>query len=159
MEDMKNSVDAGCYCKDGECGCSADEAKNEVGSAIHAHKETQVEKVDQDTGATYMPAVDIIDNEKEALLLLDVPGVLEGDVDLTLEKSILTIKARPQEKLFEGRELLYSEYGIGDYRRSFSLTEDIDADGITASMKDGVLKVRLPKRAPVTKKISVGANA
>lgn len=147
MEDVKNTVDR----RPGdECGQTS-------ACGIHPHGETQVEKVDHDV-ATYMPAVDIIDDESEALLLLDLPGVLESDVDLTLEKSVLTIRARPKEKMFEGKELIYSEYGIGDYRRSFSLTDDIDVDGIAASMKDGVLRVRLPKRAPVTKKISVGGK-
>lgn len=109
-----------------------------------------------DPGRAYMPAVDIIDNEKDTLLVLDMPGVEDSGVDLTLEKNILTIHAKPVDIDTAGKELVYSEYGIGDYRRSFSLSEEVDRENITASLKDGVLRIKLPKSAPVTKKINVG---
>lgn len=109
-------------------------------------------------GRAYVPAVDIIDNAKETLLVLDMPGVEDSGVDLTLEKNILTIHAKPADLDAGGKELVYSEYGIGDYRRSFSLSEEVDRDNITASLKEGVLKITLPKTAPVTKKIGVGQS-
>lgn len=109
-----------------------------------------------DAERAYIPAVDIVDNDNETLLVLDMPGVNQGNIDLTLEKSVLTIEAKPAAEAFEGKNLVYSEYGVGDFRRAFSLSEDIDRDNITASLKDGVLTVKLIKTAPVTKKISVG---
>ena len=134
-------------------GCSG----NAKDAQIEKVRETEVER-GADPERAYVPAVDIIDNESDTLLLLDMPGVEDSGVDLTLEKNILTIHAAPAAAAYEGKNLVYSEYGVGDYRRSFSLSEEVDRDGITASLKDGVLKVRLPKMAPVTKKIAVGSH-
>ncbi len=103
----------------------------------------------------YIPAVDLIDSDSEVLLIADVPGVPEGGVDLSIEKNILTLTATPSDGVIAGKKLEYSEYGVGEYRRSFSLSEEVDKDRISATLKDGVLRVRLPKTAPVTKKISV----
>lgn len=106
----------------------------------------------------YVPAVDLIDGEKEVVLIADVPGVPEGNVDLTIEKNILTLTAVPEDGVIAGKRLAYSEYGVGEYRRSFALSEEVDKDNITATLKDGVLRVVLPKSAPVTKKISVATS-
>lgn len=106
----------------------------------------------------YMPAVDIIDAENETTLVLDMPGVDCDSVDITVEKNILTIKGKPIEDTFEGKTLVYSEYGVGDFERSFTLSEDLSRDGIAATMKDGVLQVKLPKAKPVAKKIEVGVS-
>lgn len=106
----------------------------------------------------YMPSADVIDSDNETLVILDMPGVSCDDVELTLEKNILTIEAVPADQSFAGKSLVYSEYGVGDFRRSFSLSEDINRDDISASMKNGVLTVKLSKIAPVTKKINVGSH-
>lgn len=134
------------------CGCGAsDEGKIEKVQKAEVERQSEPERA-------YVPAVDIIDSEKETVLVIDIPGVEDKNVDLSVEKSILTIHAKPVPEAFEGKTLVYSEYGVGDYRRSFSLSDDISRDGITASIKDGVLEVRLPKSAPVTKKIAVGSH-
>lgn len=132
-------------------GCSGDKSDTQV-------QQVQNAEVEQKTAPAraYVPAVDIVDNDKDTLLILDMPGVVESGVDLSLEKNILTIHAKPVESTHEGKELVYSEYGEGDYKRSFSISEEVDRDNITASLKDGVLRVRLPKTTPVTKKIAVG---
>lgn len=106
----------------------------------------------------YMPSADVIDGESETLVILDMPGVSGDDVELTLEKNILTIEAVPAAQAFPGKNLVYSEYGVGDFRRSFSLSEDINRDGISASMKNGVLTVKLSKIVPVARKIAVGTH-
>lgn len=104
---------------------------------------------------TYVPAVDVIEGEGSVRIFADVPGVSEGGVELTVEKSVLTLTARPGEGEFGGKKLAYSEYGVGEYRCSFALSEEIDKEGISASLRDGVLMVELPKRAPISKKIAV----
>lgn len=106
----------------------------------------------------YVPSVDIIDNEKETMLLADMPGVDCDNIDITLEKNILTIKGKPVPEEYPGRSLAYSEYGVGDFQRSFTITEEVDRDGINASMTDGVLTVKIPKMALATKKIAVSMN-
>jgi HSP20 family protein len=101
------------------------------------------------------PATDIVASETEIILALDIPGVRENGIDVTVEKSILTVRAVPVPRDAGGRRLLYAECGTGEYRRSFSLPEDADKENISASLKDGVLRVRLPKIAPATRKITV----
>lgn len=108
-----------------------------------------------ETRKAYVPSVDIIDNDNETTLLADMPGVDCDNIDITLEKDILTIKGKPNTEEYPGRSLAYSEYGIGDFQRSFSITDDVDRDGISASVIDGVLTVKIPKTTPTTKKIAV----
>lgn len=118
-------------------------------------EKTEVER--QAPRRAYAPAVDIVENENGVSLIVDIPGVPEGGVDLTIEKNVLTLSAVPADGVIAGKKLEYSEYGVGEYRRSFVLSEDIDRDGISAGLKNGVLRIELPKSAPVTKKISVGS--
>lgn len=128
------------------CGCAA-EAKIE---------KTVAER--QAPRRAYVPAVDLVEGESDVNLIVDVPGVPEGGVDLTIEKNILTLSAVPADGVIAGKKLAYSEYGVGEYRRSFALSDEVDRDGITASLKNGVLRITLPKTAPVTKKINIASN-
>ncbi len=105
----------------------------------------------------YMPAVDVIENEKESVLFADMPGVEQANIDITIEKSILTIKGKPTYPEFSGYEPVYSEYGIGDFERSFTLSDAVDKDNISATIKDGVLTLRLPKASPKTRKVEVAS--
>lgn len=126
-----------------------------AGQEVHNPEKVEAKKTEP--GRTYVPSVDIIDNADETAVILDMPGVQDSDVELTLEKNILTIEATPAEQTCEGKDLVYSEYGVGEFKRSFSLTDDIDKDNISATLKDGVLTVKMKKVAPVTRKISVGS--
>lgn len=109
--------------------------------------------------ASFLPAVDIVDGESETVLFMDVPGVDKDGVDISIDQDIMTIRAKPAEdKEFAGCELVYAEYRVGDYKRSFSLSENVNRDGIKAVVRDGVLQITLPKQAPVTKKITVSAS-
>ena len=94
---------------------------------------------------TYRPQVDVHETEDRYVLVADVPGSAEGDIDLTLEKDVLTLYAKVAEPQFEGFEAQWRGYGVGDWKRSFRLSEAVDREGIDASVKDGVLRVTLPK--------------
>jgi HSP20 family molecular chaperone IbpA len=108
----------------------------------------------------YRPPVDIVESETEVILVADMAGVNEASVDLTLEKNVLKITGSVNPPQFEGFHLAYSEYGVGDYERSFTVSDEIDRDGIEATVRDGVLRVKLPKlQKAVAKKISVRAGA
>jgi HSP20 family molecular chaperone IbpA len=74
-----------------------------------------------------------------------MPGVGEGDANVTLENDVLTIEGRVGPGEWGTRRLAYTEYGIGDYFRSFIITEAVDRDKIQATLKDGVLRIVLPK--------------
>jgi HSP20 family molecular chaperone IbpA len=101
---------------------------------------------------TYRPQVDVFETEDRYYLVADVPGAAEGDIDLTIEKDVLTLYAKVAEPQFEGFEQSWRGYGVGDWRRSFRLTEAVDREGIDAAVKDGVLRVTLPKAKESLKK-------
>jgi HSP20 family protein len=112
----------------------------------------------KDSG-TYVPMVDIYEAGENLYLMADMPGIDESGVNITLEKDILTIEATIDESIYGQRKPTYSEYGIGDYYRQFTLSDEIDREKIEASMKDGILKVVLPKAEPhKTKKIAIQAG-
>lgn len=105
----------------------------------------------------YVPRVDIYESEDAIHILADIPGADENSIDITLEKNILTIDAEVQAEKPQDYSLMYAEYGIGGFRRKFNLSNEIDQDKIVAEVKDGVLKLVLPKSEKVTQKISVKA--
>lgn len=105
-------------------------------------------------GTYFSPAVDIYGNEKELVLLADMPGVSADNVEIDLRDNVLTILGRVQVE-DKGEELL-SEYRTGNYFRNFRVTDVIDQSKITASMSDGVLKLVMPKaEKAVPKKIPI----
>lgn len=126
-------------------------------------QETEKQQVDE-SGAerthdrvAFVPHADIYEADDKITVVTDVPGVDAGSVDITLEKNVLTINGYVEPVEFEGYTLAYAEYRVGDYERSFSLSNEIDQDQIEATMKDGVLYLHLPKVGPTTRKIAVKA--
>ena len=96
-------------------------------------------------GRTYLPAVDIYETEEELVLLADLPGVKGEDIDIQFEQGELTITGKVEERQRESTSYVLQEYGIGDFVRSFKISEIIDSSRISAEHKDGVLKLHLPK--------------
>jgi HSP20 family protein len=104
----------------------------------------------------YTPTTDIIESKDQLVLLADMPGVKQDGVDITLEQNILTISAHVEEPELPGYKLSYAEYGTGSYKRVFALSNEIDREGIQASVKNGVLKLVLPKsKRTLPRKIAV----
>lgn len=107
----------------------------------------------------YRPSVQIFESPEALELVAEVPGADEANTELTLENNELTLRAHvPQSKGNES-QLVYAEYRAGDYERTFRLSEGIDRQRIEAKVKDGVLRVRLPKAEHAqSKKITVLAG-
>lgn len=105
----------------------------------------------------FVPHTDIYETEEQIVVVADMPGVDAESVDITLEKNILTLNGYVEPTAPEGYTLAYAEYRVGDYQRSFSLSNEIDQDQIEAKIKDGVLYLHLPKVGPQTRKIAVKA--
>jgi HSP20 family molecular chaperone IbpA len=99
-------------------------------------------------GATYSPRIDIWENDDELLLYADLPGVGCEDLDIRFENRELTLygKVHPRH---ENINFLDGEYGIGDFYRTFAIGEAIDAEKISAELKNGVLTLHLPKTEAV----------
>jgi HSP20 family protein len=95
-------------------------------------------------GLTYSPRVDILEIEEELTLYVDVPGVRPEDVDVRFDNGELTIYCKVEPRQGDVDYLL-SEYGVGDFYRTFTVYEDVDPDRIHAELKQGVLVVHLPK--------------
>lgn len=93
----------------------------------------------------YRPQVDVYETEEQFVLIADVPGSAEGDVELAIEKDILTLHARVEEPSFEGLTTQRRGFRFGDWKRSFRLSDAVAREGIDAVIKDGVLRVTLPK--------------
>lgn len=109
---------------------------------------------------TYSPQVDILERKEDIVVIADMPGVDETSVDINLEKNVLSIYGRVEEEEFRGYSPAYAEYGIGDYERVFTLSDEIDREKIDASVKNGVLTIILPKAEKMkSRKIAVKAEA
>ena len=110
-------------------------------------------------GRAYVPRADIYETDEALMVLADMPGIDENLLDITLEKSVLSIRGLVEwRQQADNYNLSYAEYEVGDYERNFTLSDGIDQDNITASIKNGVLQINLPKSGPaVAKKITVAA--
>ena len=109
--------------------------------------------------ACFVPRADIYEVDDQMVIVADVPGVDENSVEITLEKNILTINAFIEPVEMEGFSPVFAEYEVGDYQRSFKLSNEIDRDKIQATIKDGVLRLYMPKAATAqARKISVKAG-
>ena len=95
----------------------------------------------------YLPDVDIIERKDDIVMLADMPGVDETTVSVTLEKNILSINGKVDVNPPKEHKLAVHEYGVGDYERTFTLSSEIDRDRIQASVKNGLLRLVLPKAA------------
>lgn len=104
----------------------------------------------------FVPLSDIYETKDRLFILADMPGVDEQSIDITLEKNVLTINGFTAQHAENELRLVHSECPEGNYRRVFMLSEEVDRDGIEATVKNGVLKLILPKSAKsMTRKITV----
>ncbi|MBV8120148.1 MAG: Hsp20/alpha crystallin family protein, partial [Alphaproteobacteria bacterium] len=87
----------------------------------------------------YVPPADIYETRDALVVMCELPSVATDDVDITLERRVLTIRGRGASQQHTGYQQVYSEYSDGDYERVFTLSEDIERDRIEASATDGVL--------------------
>lgn len=109
-------------------------------------------------GPVFSPDVDIFENEKEIVLLADMPGVKADELDIDLKEDVLKIKGNVTPFEGEGEENIITEYAVGRYYREFSLSEVIDQEKIEANLADGVLRLVLPKKEKAQpRKITVSA--
>lgn len=101
---------------------------------------------------TYIPRTDIVETGEDVILNLDMPGVEEESIDITLEKDVLTVNASSKIDIPDGWQVYYSEFEFGNYERSFKLTNEIDQANIRAAYENGVLKLVLPKTEIIKRK-------
>ena len=92
-----------------------------------------------------VPRVDVIEDENGITLLADLPGVPRDKLDIKVEGDTLLVEGTVQLQTPDGLEAIYAEVRAPRFRRSFSLSRELDTQRIDANLKDGVLTLRIPK--------------
>jgi HSP20 family protein len=93
----------------------------------------------------FVPTADIYETEDALKVILEMPGVEKGNVNVHVEDDVLNVEGRLDLTKYQGLQPLYTEYNIGHYERSFRLSNKIDQDKIGVELKEGVLSLTLPK--------------
>ena len=94
---------------------------------------------------TFLPTTDIFETEDALTVVMEMPGVDKTNLDIHVENDVLSVAGRIDLGKYEKLAPLYTEYNLGHYRRTFTLTSRINQERIAAEMKDGVLRLTLPK--------------
>jgi HSP20 family protein len=126
--------------------------------ALQAKEKKEVATAAEKTkaGPMFTPNVDIFETEKHIMVLADLPGVKADHLSIDLHDNVLTLSGEVASPEGENETELFREYRTGQYFREFSLSEVIDQAKIEAKLKDGVLRLTLPKvQAATPKRISV----
>jgi HSP20 family protein len=100
----------------------------------------------------FVPRADVYETDDAIIVVADMPGVDEKSVDIMLENNVLTINGYVEPEQPKGYSLAYAEYRVGDYVRAFTLSDQIEREGIEATVKDGVLRLYLPKATAAKKR-------
>lgn len=109
------------------------------------NKQVQTTSGREDTRAV-LPRVDVFEDQSGITLLADLPGVPRDKLELKVEGDTLHVEAAMQPTTPEGLEALYAEVRVPRFRRSFTLSRELDSQRIDATLKDGVLTLRIPKQ-------------
>ncbi len=101
-------------------------------------------------GTTSQPAIDVVENENESVVVAELPGVSKEDVKISVENGVLTIKGeRKQSEIADLTRVLHREIEYEPFSRSISLPHPVDVNKITAELTNGILKISLPKAEEV----------
>jgi HSP20 family molecular chaperone IbpA len=93
------------------------------------------------------PAIDVFETESNITLLADMPGVPREQLEIHVEGDSLLIEGEAQAQTRADLEPVWAEARVPRYRRSFTLSRELDTSRIEAKLKDGVLTLRIPKQA------------
>ncbi|MGF1640547.1 MAG: Hsp20/alpha crystallin family protein [Rhodospirillales bacterium] len=114
---------------------------------LQVQKKREVEKTEEATipARFYVPNTDIFEDESALTVVMEMPGVQKENVEIKIEKNVLAVEGRIDFSKYETLDPVYTEYNVGPYKRSFSLSSKIDQEKISAEMNDGLLTLVLPK--------------
>ena len=124
--------------------------------APHEKREVAPHEERTEAGKFFSPYTDIHETEQAVVVSMEMPGVDKSSIDIRLDKGVLTVKGTIDSQRYESLRPIYSEYNVGNFVRTFTVSTKIDSARITANVADGVLTVALPKAAEaLAKRISV----
>jgi len=114
---------------------------------VQVQQKREVEKKQESTIPlrSFLPVSDIFETDHALNVVLEMPGVAKENVEIGIDNDVLKISGRIDIAKYEGLQPVYTEYNIGNYSRSFQLSNKVDQDGIKAELKDGVMTLVLPK--------------
>ena len=108
-------------------------------------------------GRYYVPLRRHLRDRRALCVVMEMPGVEKKDLDVALENGVLRVDGQIDFSKYEGMEPVYTEYNVGHYTRSFTLSNKIDQEQISAQLEDGVLTLTLPKaKEAQPRRISIG---
>ena len=118
---------------------------------VATRQSSEVERKDGDAsqrqGSFLRPPADVFEDAEGITIMLDMPGVSRDRLNIQADKQTLTISGDVQVALPQGMEAVLAEVQSTQYRRSFALSGELDSAQAQATLKDGVLSLRIPKRA------------
>jgi HSP20 family protein len=125
--------------------------------AVREKKELVTKEEKTVPGRYYVPYADIYDTDDALCVVMEMPGVEKKDLNVALENAVLRVDGQINFSKYEGMEPVYTEYNVGHYARSFTLSNKVDQERISAQLDDGVLTLTLPKaKEAQPRRISVG---
>ena len=125
--------------------------------AVRDKKELVTKEEKTAPGRYYIPYADIYETDDALTVVMEMPGVEKNAVNVALENDVLRVDGQIDFSKYEGMEPVYTEYNVGHYTRSFTLSDKIDQEKISAQLDDGVLTLTLPKaKEAQPRRISIG---
>ena len=105
-------------------------------------------KEEQTVPARYfVPNTDIYETDNALVVVMEIPGVQNKDLDVQIENDVLKVEGRIDFGNYKGLDPLYTEYNVGHFARAFTISSKIDQQQISAQLEDGVLTLTLKKAA------------
>ncbi len=113
--------------------------------AVREKQELATKEEKTTPGRYFVPAADIFETDEALTVILEMPGVEKKNVNIGLENDVLRVEGQIDLANYTGMEPVYTEYNVGHYTRSFTLSNKIDQGKISAQLDNGVLTLTLPK--------------
>jgi HSP20 family protein len=129
------------------------------GQELQVQEKREAVKRDEDIvpARAYLPTTDIYETPEALVVVMEMPGVDKANLDVRIENDSLSVAGQIDFSKYENLRPVYTEYNIGHYRRSFTISSIIDRDRISADVQNGVLTLTLPKsEAAMPKTIKIG---
>jgi HSP20 family molecular chaperone IbpA len=115
--------------------------------AVDTRDATEAQRTDREAALVMVPAADVFEDAEGITLQLDIPGVAKDRLHIETSKNSLLIEGNAHIDMPQGMAALYADVRSTLYRRSFFLSDELEADKAEATLKDGVLTLCIPKRA------------
>ena len=115
--------------------------------AVREKRELTTKEEKTVPGRFYIPYTDVYETEDALTVVMEMPGVDRGSLDVALENDVLRVEGKIDFSKYQDLEPVYTEYNIGHYMRSFSLSNKVNQERISAQLEDGVLTLTLAKAA------------